>query len=105
MLTSEERRERMRKICSDETPCIIITLGLEPPAELIENSNELNIPVLRSSIATTILSSRITDFLENQLAPTATIHGVLVDVYGVGMLRSEERRVGKGSRSRRSPSP
>src|SRR5690606_11044580 len=95
MLTSEERRERMRKICSDETPCIIITRGLEPPAELIENSNELNIPVLRSSIATTILSSRITDFLENQLAPTATIHGVLVDVYGVGILITGGSGIGK----------
>lgn len=95
MLTSEERRERMRKICSDDTPCIIITRGLEAPAELIEYSNESNIPVLRSSIATTILSSRITDFLENQLAPTATIHGVLVDVYGVGMLITGGSGIGK----------
>jgi len=95
MLTSEERRERMLKICSDDTPCIIITRGLEPPSELIEYSNDFNIPVLRSTIATTILSSRITDFLENQLAPTATIHGVLVDVYGVGMLITGGSGIGK----------
>ncbi|HIW32591.1 MAG TPA: HPr(Ser) kinase/phosphatase [Candidatus Paenibacillus intestinavium] len=95
MLPSEERRERMRKICLEETPCILISRGLEAPAELIEFSNETQIPVLRSNIATTILSSRITDFLENKLAPTATIHGVLVDVYGVGMLITGGSGIGK----------
>lgn len=95
MLPSEERRERMRKICLEETPCILISRGLEAPAELIEYSNETQIPVLRSNIATTILSSRITDFLENKLAPTATIHGVLVDVYGVGMLITGGSGIGK----------
>lgn len=95
MLPSEERRERMRKICLEETPCILISRGLEAPEELIEFSNEAQIPVLRSNIATTILSSRITDFLENKLAPTATIHGVLVDVYGVGMLITGGSGIGK----------
>ncbi|MCR8659708.1 HPr(Ser) kinase/phosphatase [Paenibacillus endoradicis] len=95
MLPSEERRERMRKICLEETPCILISRGLEAPEELIEFSNETQIPVLRSNIATTILSSRITDFLENKLAPTATIHGVLVDVYGVGMLITGGSGIGK----------
>ncbi|URN95520.1 MAG: HPr(Ser) kinase/phosphatase [Candidatus Pristimantibacillus lignocellulolyticus] len=95
MLPSEERRERMRKICLEETPCILISRGLEAPDELIEFSNETQIPVLRSNIATTILSSRITDFLENKLAPTATIHGVLVDVYGIGMLITGGSGIGK----------
>lgn len=95
MLPSDERRERMRKICLEETPCILISRGLEAPDELIEFSNETQIPVLRSNIATTILSSRITDFLENKLAPTATIHGVLVDVYGVGMLITGGSGIGK----------
>lgn len=94
-LTSEERRERMRKICLDETPCIIISRGLEAPEDLIEFSNEHQVPVLRSNIATTILSSRITGFLEQKLAPTATIHGVLVDVYGVGMLITGGSGIGK----------
>jgi len=95
MLPSDERRERMRRICLEETPCILISRGLEAPDELIEFSNETQIPVLRSNIATTILSSRITDFLENKLAPTATIHGVLVDVYGVGMLITGGSGIGK----------
>ena len=86
MLTHEEKADRMKRLCNDETPCLVITRGLEVPEELIASSEEHNVPVLRSNLATTILSSRITGFLEKKLAPTATIHGVLVDLYGVGML-------------------
>lgn len=94
-LSSAERRDRMEHLCTDETPCIIITRGLEVPSELIEVANERQFPVLRSSVATTILLSRITTFLEKKLAPTATIHGVLVDVYGVGMLITGGSGIGK----------
>lgn len=94
-LTSEERRDRMERLCHEETPCIIITRGLEIPSELIEIANERQFPVLRSSIATTILLSRITNFLEKKLAPSVTIHGVLVDVYGVGMLITGGSGIGK----------
>lgn len=94
-LTTEERKDRMERLCHEETPCIIVTRGLEPPAELIETANERQIAVLRSNVATTILLSRITNFLEKRLAPTATIHGVLVDVYGVGMLITGNSGIGK----------
>ncbi|TFE24763.1 HPr(Ser) kinase/phosphatase [Cohnella luojiensis] len=94
-LTTEERRDRMERLCHEETPCIIITRGLDIPGELIEIANERQFPVLRSSVATTILLSRITNFLEKKLAPSATIHGVLVDVYGVGMLITGGSGIGK----------
>lgn len=95
MLPPEERRDRMKRLCTELTPCIIITRGLEVPAELVEASAERDIPVLRTNMATTILSSRITGFLERKLAPTATIHGVLCDVYGVGMLITGSSGIGK----------
>jgi HPr kinase/phosphorylase len=94
-LTAETRRDRMERLCRKETPCIIITRGLEAPQELIDIANERQIAVLRSSVATTILLSRITNFLEKRLAPSATIHGVLVDVYGVGMLITGGSGIGK----------
>lgn len=94
-LTSEERLDRMERLCQEETPCIIITRGLDTPSELIDIANERHIPVLRSTVATTILLSRITNFLEKKLAPSATIHGVLVDVYGVGMLITGGSGIGK----------
>ncbi|XEC94848.1 HPr(Ser) kinase/phosphatase [Paenibacillus tarimensis] len=94
-LDSGERMERMSKLCDEKTPCIIITRGQEAPLELLEQSNARNLPVLRSPNATTSLISRITNFLENKLAPTATIHGVLVDIYGIGMLITGSSGIGK----------
>lgn len=94
-LSPEERADRVSKLCNDDTPCICITRGLDVPEELIEESDKRNIPILRSPVTTTILASRITTFLENQLAPSATIHGVLVDVYGIGMLITGASGIGK----------
>ncbi len=94
-LPDSVRRDRINRLCSEEIPCICISRGLDVPEELIEISGERMIPVLRSQIATTILASRITGFLENKLAPSTTIHGVLVDVYGVGMLITGGSGIGK----------
>jgi HPr kinase/phosphorylase len=63
--------------------------------ELIEACNQNELPLLRSNTPTTVLASRITDFLENRLAPSTTIHGVLVDVYGVGILITGSSGIGK----------
>jgi HPr kinase/phosphorylase len=94
-LSAEARKDRMDKLCLDETPCIVISRGLQVPSELIEAANRKNMPVLRSNVATTILASRLTGYLENKLAPSTTIHGVLVDVYGVGMLITGTSGIGK----------
>ena len=94
-LDRETRKDRMSLLCRDETPCIIVTRGLEVPEELIEQANLKKIPVLRSNMATTYLISKMTGFLEQRLAPSATIHGVLVDVYGIGMLITGSSGIGK----------
>jgi HPr kinase/phosphorylase len=94
-LTADERRERMLRFCSTETPCVCITRSLAVPDELISAALEHGVPVLRSAIATTTLIGQMTDFLEGKLAPSTTIHGVLVDVYGIGMLISGSSGIGK----------
>ncbi|WP_282938887.1 HPr(Ser) kinase/phosphatase [Paenibacillus sp. RC67] len=95
-LSSEERMNRMSKLCEpQDTPCILISRGLDVPIELLAAANDSQIPVLRTKVSTTILASRITGFLENKLAPSTTIHGVLVDVYGIGMLISGSSGIGK----------
>lgn len=95
MLPKEEKMSRMKQLCSEQTPAIIISRGLEVPQELIDASNENHVPVLITSLTTTRFSSRLTNFLESKLAPTTAIHGVLVDVYGIGVLIMGKSGVGK----------
>ena len=85
LLPDEEKKGRMRKLCRPETPAIIVTRGLEPPEELIQASQETHTPIIVAKDATTSLMSRLTTFLEHELAKTTSLHGVLVDVYGVGV--------------------
>ncbi|MDQ0199018.1 HPr(Ser) kinase/phosphatase [Neobacillus ginsengisoli] len=94
-LPEGERISRMDRLCTDITPAIIVTRGLDVPAELIEASERESVPVLRANMKTTRFSSRLTNFLESKLAPTTAVHGVLVDIYGVGVLITGKSGVGK----------
>jgi HPr kinase/phosphorylase len=94
-LTDREKASRMEQLCTDITPAIIVTRGLEVPPELIEASERESVPVLRATMKTTRFSSRLTNFLESKLAPTTAVHGVLVDVYGIGVLITGKSGVGK----------
>jgi HPr kinase/phosphorylase len=94
-LPEHERISRMERLCTDITPAIIVTRGLDVPKELIEASERESVPVLRSNMKTTRFSSRLTNFLESKLAPTTAVHGVLVDIYGIGVLITGKSGVGK----------
>jgi HPr kinase/phosphorylase len=94
-LLDDEKRHRMDSLCTDITPAIIVTRDMEVPPELIEASEQNSVPVLKSPLKTTRLASRLTNFLESQLAPTVAVHGVLVDIYGVGVLLTGKSGVGK----------
>ncbi|TCP24887.1 Hpr(Ser) kinase/phosphatase [Scopulibacillus darangshiensis] len=94
-LSKEDRLERTAKLCSDETPCIVVSRGLDIPQELIDAAHASNVPLLSSSLKTTRLSGLVTNYLETRLAPMTSVHGVLVDVYGVGVLLTGDSGVGK----------
>jgi HPr kinase/phosphorylase len=94
-LDDEQKKVRMEKMCTDITPAIIVSREMDVPKELIEASERESVPVLRSNFKTTRLSSHLTNFLESRLAPTTALHGVLVDIYGFGVLIMGKSGVGK----------
>ncbi|MBS7344920.1 MAG: HPr kinase/phosphorylase [Caryophanon sp.] len=95
MLPDPVKIERMRKLCSPSTPAVIISRGLNVPQQLIDAANEHQVPVLSTAMTTTRFSSRLTNYLESKLAPMTAVHGVLVDVYGIGILLTGKSGVGK----------
>lgn len=94
-MTSDERLMLMRKLCHPETPAFLISRNLTPPAELVRAAEENEIPILVSSRRTTRLSINVTNFLEERLAERLSLHGVLVDIYGMGVLITGESGIGK----------
>lgn len=78
-----------------DMPAVIVTKGLEIPALAVELANKHSVPVIRSRLKTGEFFRRIQPYLEEQFAPTTTMHGSLADVYGVGLLFIGRSGIGK----------
>lgn len=78
-----------------DIPAVLISKGLIAPQELLEHGQRTRTPVFRSPLKTGDLYRRLQPFLEEQLAPTTTLHGSLADVYGVGLLFTGRSGIGK----------
>ncbi|MFB3894699.1 MAG: HPr(Ser) kinase/phosphatase [bacterium] len=90
-----ERYDRFLRLFTDKTPCFIVTTELEPPPALIELGNKYNTCIFRSHLPTTRFISLLSNYLEVKFAPHITMHGVLVDIYGVGVLILGPSGIGK----------
>ncbi len=85
----------MRHMCQPETPAFVISTQLEPSDELYQAAKEANIPLLGTKMTTSRILSNMTNYLEGKLAERQSIHGVLVDIYGVGVMITGDSGVGK----------
>ena len=94
-LTKKDLQDVAEKLCASKTPCLVIARDLKVPADLEKSAKANNIPILLSSLPTTRLSSKMTDYLEGKLAERRAMHGVLVDIYGLGVLITGDSGVGK----------
>lgn len=94
-LSDADLRTNAQAICSFPISCFVVTKGLTPPPAFLDAAEERGIPVLVSPHQSSTFISLITKYLEEQLLPTTHLHGVLVDVLGVGVLLSGKSGIGK----------
>lgn len=94
-LTPEQRRERFERLLSQPVPGLIITRGIEPFAECMEMAQKYDCTVLRTQETTSVFTSTLISSLRLHLAPRITCSGVMLEVYGEGVLIQGESGVGK----------
>jgi HPr kinase/phosphorylase len=94
-LSPDIQREVIQRICGLEIACIVVTRSLEIPQGLLDEADRKEIPLFRTDLLTTDFIERVTKFLEWKLAPTTSIHGVMMDVFGVGVLILGKSGIGK----------
>lgn len=87
--------EMMGRIMSYKVPCIVFCRDMDVPEEFRNLATEYGVPILRTKKTTSSFSSELNRWLKVELAPRISIHGVLVDIYGEGVLITGESGIGK----------
>lgn len=93
--SSEQRKHVIDRIFAMKPPAVIVTRGITPYHELMDAAEKHQIPILRTADATSEVSAAIVSYMNVELAPRITRHGVLVEVYGEGLLIVGDSGVGK----------
>lgn len=91
----ESKIERVLKIMDEKIPCMVYCRDLKPDDEIVKMATEKKIPILSASKTTSSFMAEVIRWLNVELAPRISIHGVLVDVFGEGVLIMGESGIGK----------
>jgi HPr kinase/phosphorylase len=94
-LTDEDGRAIVKELCSRDVACFIVTRNLKVPEYLLTETAERHIALLRTRLVSSVFIERITRCLEEKLAPTGMVHGVLMEIMGVGVLIVGRSGIGK----------
>ena len=94
-LEADERRGRLQDVLRPGLPCIVVTAGLPIDAMLAEQADARGVPVLATDVLTSQALVALTGILEEGLAPRTMLHGVLIDILGLGVLLLGESGIGK----------
>lgn len=89
------RRDALARLFGRDFPCVVLTLGLDPPPELVAEAERVGVPVLRTRASTPTAIARLTTVLEDRMAAREVLHGVLLDILGLGVLIAGESGIGK----------
>jgi HPr kinase/phosphorylase len=94
-MSDSERSAAISRIAPELISCIVLVKSLEPPAELAAFAERNSIPILRTPLVSSHAIGAVTDLLQNLLAPETVIHGVLMEMHGIGVLISGNSAIGK----------
>jgi HPr kinase/phosphorylase len=94
-LASSDRTSVMRRVMNHDLPCLLITDGFSAPPEMAIEADRARVPLLRTRVATPEAMARLSVVLDTYLAARGVIHGVLMDILGLGVLVIGESGIGK----------
>ena len=94
-LEQPARIDVLKRILAYPLPCVLVTDGLEPPTEVMVEADRAHVPLLRTRTATPDAMSRLSAVLDTYLSARGVIHGVLLDILGLGVLVVGESGIGK----------
>lgn len=94
-MEEDKKKEIFEQLLSHPTPCIVFCRDLVPEPLFLETAVKHGVPLLNTSEATSAFMAKVIRWLNVKLAPCITVHGVLVDVYGEGVLITGESGIGK----------